>query len=206
MALETRLLQTLALLYRMQPADVRLLADDLYARRQIEWMTALAQEAQRHGCTQPGQPPQRQDADTLRRMADEDAQHIADTWNRDVERQITKLFEANRRGNRNYYFSNMEQWASDRDKWKLPQIALQSAQTTRTYAQQRFRTENGLNGGRFIFTGPPPVCQICVREFAAGIVSARYIQAHKCPRHVGCPHEWAELKPGKLACDAIWVG
>ena len=201
----SRLLQTLALLYKMQPADVTTLSDDLYARRQIEWMTAMSAEARRHGCSQLGQPPQRQDAAELRRMADDDATSIANTWNKDLERQLIKLFEANPRGNRNYYFSNLERWASERDRWKLPQIALQTAQTTRFYAQQRFRTENGVRG-RFIFTGPPPVCKICVREFAQGVVSERYVLNHPCPRHVGCPHEWEQLRPERLACDAIWLG
>lgn len=206
MALETRLLQTIALLYRMESADTEALTDDLLERRKVDWITAMSEEAQRHGCNQRGEAPRRNDLSELKAMSAEDARSIADTWNRDLERQLVKLFEANPRGNRQYYFSNLERWASERDRWKLPQIAIQTAQTTRAYAQNRFREVNGLRGGRYVFSGPAPACEICVREFAQGIVSEQYVQRHPCPRHVACPHEWQQLRPERVVCDELWVG
>jgi hypothetical protein len=205
-ALETRLLQTLALLYRMAGADVTALTDSLLERRKADWITALSEEARRHGCNQRGQAPRLQDLTELRAMSAEDARSIADTWNRDLERQLVKLFDANPRGNRNYYFSNLERWAAERDRWKLPQIAIQTAQTTRWYAQNRFRVMNGLRGGRYIFTGPAPSCIRCVRLFAAGIVSEAYVQRHVTPVHINCPHQWDLIRPKKLSCDRLWVG
>lgn len=206
MVLQSQLLRTLALLYRMADADVSGLTDDLLDRRKADWITAISAEAQRHGCNQRGQAPRRNDLRELKAMSREDARSIADTWNRDLERQLVKLYDANPRGNRNYYFSNLERWASERDRWKLPQIAIQTAQTTRAFAQNRFRQVNGLRGGRYVFRGPPPVCQVCVNEFAQGIVTEGYIQRHPCPRHIGCPHEWDLLRPERLNCDEIWVG
>lgn len=206
MSLSTRLLQTIALLYRMESADIVTLTDQLLERRKADWITALSEEARRHDCNQRGQAPRLEDLKELRAMSAEDAQSIANTWNGDLERQLVKLFEANPRGNRNYYFSNLERWAAERDRWKLPQIAIQTAQTTRWYAQNRFRVMNGLRGGRYIFTGPAPVCKICVREFSQGVVTEQYIQRRPCPRHVGCPHSWTLVRPQKLRCDRLWVG
>jgi hypothetical protein len=206
MALETQLLQTIALLYRMESADVTSLTDDLLERRKADWITAISEESNRHGCTRRGEAPRLQDLAELRDLSEQDAKSIAQTWNRDLERQLTKLYNANPRGNRFYYFSNLERWAGERDRWKLPQIAIQTAQTTRAYAQNRFREVNGLRGGKYIFSGPPPVCEICVNEFAQGVVSEQYVQRHPCPRHIGCPHEWQALRPDRLNCNDIWVG
>lgn len=206
MALETRLLQTIALLYRMASADVTALTDSLLERRKADWITVLSEEARRHGCNQRGQAPRLQDLAELRAMSTEDARSIADTWNRDLERQLVKLFDANPRGNRNYYFSNLERWAAERDRWKLPQIAIQTAQTTRWYAQNRFRVMNGLRGGRYRFVGPPPTCKDCITRFAAGIVDERYIQRFPCPRHISCPHSYELVRPKKISCDRLWLG
>jgi hypothetical protein len=190
----------------MGNADTSALTDTLLERRKADWITVLSEEALRHGCAQRGQAPRLQDLDELRAMSNEDAQSIANTWNRDLERELQRLFDSNPRGNRNYYYSNLERWAAERDRWKLPQIAIQTAQTTRWYAQNRFRQVNGLRGGKYIFTGPTPVCVVCVGEFAQGVVTEQYIQRHPCPRHIGCPHSWTLLRPERVNCDELWLG
>lgn len=202
---DSGLLTVIALLYQMQDADIQALADELLERRKAEWRTALTEMARRYGCNRSGESPRLGDLDELRRMSLEDARQIARTWNRDVISQLRTLYGDNPRGNRFYYYSNMERWAVERARWKNPQIAIQTAQTTRWYAQQRFRELNGVRA-RYVFAGPPPVCNVCVEEFAAGVVTKRYIERHPCPRHIGCPHEWVELRPERIPCDEMWVG
>lgn len=200
------LLTILALLYQMQDADIRALADELTERRKVEWQTALTEMAQRYGCNQRrGEPPRLGDLDELRRMSLEDARAIAQTWNRDVISQLRTLYGNNPRGNRFYYYSNMEKWATERGRWKNPQIALQTAQTTRWYAQQRFRELNGVRA-QYVFTGPPPVCRECVSLFAEGVVGERFIERHPSPQHINCSHEWVEVRAEKIPCEDMWVG
>lgn len=202
----SNLLNILALLYQLQAADIQALAAELLERRKAEWRSALTEEARRHGCnTRTGENPRLGDLEELKRMSLEDARQIAKTWNSDVSRQLQKLYADNPRGNRFYYYSNMEQWAAARAGWKNPQIAIQTAQTTRWYAQNRFRALNTIRP-RYVFAGPPPVCAVCVNEFAAGVVSERYIQRHPCPRHIGCPHEWVAARAEKIPCEDMWLG
>lgn len=202
----SNLLTILALLYQMQTADIQALAAELLERRKSEWRLALTEEARRHGCNnRQGESPRLGDLDELRRMSLEDARQIAKTWNKDVISQLRALYGNNPRGNRYYYYSNMEVWARARAGWKNPQIALQTAQTTRWYAQNRFRELNSIRP-RYVFSGPPPVCAVCVEEFAAGVVDERYIQRHPCPRHIGCPHEWQSVRAERIPCEDMWVG
>lgn len=201
----SKLLTIIALLYQMQGADVRALADELLERRKAEWRTALTELARQHGCNRSGESPRLDDLDELRRMSLEDARQIAKTWNRDVINQLRKLYGDNPRGNRYYYYSNMERWATERARWKNPQIAIQTAQTTRWYAQNRFRELNGIRA-RFVFAGPPPVCAACVDLFASGIVAEAFIQVNPAPVHIACPHEWREVRPERIPCAEMWVG
>ena len=161
------LLRIIALLYSMQPEEVNALANELLERRKAAWMTAMSEKASRYGAPAAIRPPRLKDLEKLRRMAKADARQIARTWARDVERQLARLYQENPRGNRHFYASRMEQWARERAAWKDRQIALQTEQTTRFYAQQRFRQENGLTDVKLVVVGPPPVCQVCVNHMAA---------------------------------------
>jgi len=201
----SNLLTILALLYQMQEADIQALAAELLERRKAEWRTALSDMARQHGCNRAGESPRMGDLEELRRMSLDDARQIAKTWNKDVISQLRTLYGDNPRGNRFYYYSRMEAWAVERGRWKNPQIAIQTAQTTRWYAQNRFRTMNSIRG-RYLFTGPPPVCAECVGLFGAGVVSERFIQANPAPVHIGCPHEWKEVRPERIPCAEMWVG
>jgi len=201
----SNLLTILALLYQMQEADIQALAAELLERRKAEWRTALTDMARQHGCNRTGESPRMGDLAELRRMSLDDARQIAKTWNKDVISHLRTLYRDNPRGNRFYYYSNMETWAQARGAWKNPQIALQTAQTTRWYAQNRFRAMNSIRA-RYVFTGPPPVCAVCVGLFGAGAVSERFIQTNPAPVHIGCPHEWRELRPERIPCADMWVG
>jgi hypothetical protein len=200
------LLRIIGLLYQMQAADIATLERDLLQRRKAAWRQALSECGQRYGSTRPPNPPSREDLAELKRMCREDARSIATTWNRDVERQLQKLYTANPKGNRHYYAKQMEAWAQKRAVWKNPQIALQTEQTTRFYAQDRFRQMNGLRGGQYVFQGPPPVCGECVGHFAAGLVDEVYVHRHPAPVHIGCPHEWYALPLKAPPPRELWLG
>lgn len=202
----SKLTQTIALLYRMHDADQRKLADELLTMRKKAWATALRAEARKHGCNKTPNAPRREDLDELKRMCAEDAKSIVATWNRDVTRQIERIYEENRKSNRRTYFKRLEAWDQARRAWKLPQIALVTETTTAEYARERFRKQNYLGGQKYVFAGPPPTCEDCSRRFGAGIVTEAYIRKYPCPRHIGCPHTWEVVKVPKIKCADLWLG
>src|SRR5690606_2226896 len=179
----SRLTQVIGLLYRMERDDVTALAEQLLEQRKRAWATALAELGREYGCDKPPRAPSGDDLRELRRMSREDARQIADTWNKDVSRQIERLYEANPRGNRYYYARRLEAWSAERNAWKAPSIAFNTAQQTRFYAQQAFYRANGIEP-QFIFVGPPPACEACVMHFAAGVVGQDYVDRNAAPVHV----------------------
>lgn len=201
----SNLLRVIALLYKMQAEEVEKLSADLLKQRKQVWRQTLLDEARTYNCNKSPRAPSGRDLAELKAMSDEDAKSIANTWARDVERQLQKLFKTNPRGNRNYYISNMEAWADKRASWKNPSIALNTETGTREYTKGRFREMN-LSKPMFVFTGPAPTCKICVREFAAGIVDENYVRSHPCPRHINCPHTWKVVNRQFIACPDMWLG
>lgn len=205
---DTRLLRILKLLYHQTDEDVKALSEMLLAQRKAAWEAAIRAEAQQFGYTVRPHAPRREDLDELRRMSEEDARSIVKTWNRDVDRQLARLYQTNRRGNRHYYAKNMEDWAAKRDVWKSRQIATYTEFSTKQYAQRRFWEMNGLRGARYVFDGPPPVCDDCRSLYGLGVVDQAVVDANPTPRHVGCPHFWRMLPwtadPPPLR--ELWVG
>ncbi len=205
---DTRLLRVLKLLYHQHEADQQALADTLLEQRKAAWQTALRDEARALGHTGPAQPPRREDLAELRRMSQEDARSIVNTWNRDVDRQLERLYDRNYRGNRYYYRKRMEEWAVQRDVWKARQIADYTEYSTINYAQQRFRAMNGLRGGEYVLDGPPPVCGDCRDLYGRGVVDQVVVDQYPMPLHVSCRHTWRLLPWGVTGppLAELWVG
>ncbi len=201
----TNLTRTLALLYRMETADIRQLEAQLLEARKRAWSNALSEEARRHGCTRTPNAPRREDLAELRRQSKADALSIANTYNAAVEREIERLYTANVRGNRQYYFSNLERWSRQRDSWKLQQISLNTELTARQYARDQFANRNKI-GGRWRFVGPPPVCSTCTRLYGMGFVTRDRVVYYGHSQHINCPHEWHEVRPQRVDCRDIWLG
>lgn len=201
----SRLTQIIGLFYRMEREDVAALADQLLDQRKHAWTTALTELAREMGCDRSPRAPSGGDLAELKRMSREDARSIAKTWNKDSQREIERLYEANHRGNRYYYAKRMEQWAAERNTWKAPQIALNTAQQTRHVAQQAFYKANGL-GKQYVFDGPPAVCEECVGHYAAGVVDQKYVDTHPAPVHINCPHWWKALPRERIPCSELWLG
>jgi hypothetical protein len=145
----------------------------------------------------------------IRELSQTDANSIANTWARDIERQLDKLYTANPRGNRHYYARNMEAWAAQRDTWKSTQIARFTHQSTEFYTSDRFRQQNGLRGQGYIYVGGlvPRSSAGCIERTAAGVVDEAYVQTHPTPNHPNCPHTWEAVDPVAVDdCSAIWMG
>lgn len=202
----SRLLETLHFLYEWQPEEVADLERDLLERMQGIWLQVMRVRAAEHGCNKVPQAARREDLAELRAMAAEDARSIANTWAREVENQLVRLYRDNPRGNRFYYISNMERWAERRGRWKNVQIGNATEQRVAWYATSRFNEMNGVRGQRYRYVGPPPVGQVCIERFAAGVVDEAYRQTNPTPAHPNCPHRWAPTIIEQLPCDDLWVG
>lgn len=202
----TKLTQTLSLLYRMQNADVRQLENDLLESRKRAWDAALREEAARHGCTRTPSAPRRGDLAELRRQSRADAQSIAQTWNRDITREIERLYDSNPRGNRQFYFSNLERYAAERAQWKNAQIALNTETTAAEYAREQFRRLNHTGSERYRLVGAPPVCAVCARLYGLGHVAAAVVERNPMPAHLNCAHSWSVINPPRIPCEALWLG
>lgn len=202
----SQLTQVIGLLYRMDDTQTQQLADVLLESRKQAWITTMRSMARKHNCDKTPNPPRMGDLAEYQRTSREDAASVTTTYNRDVTREIERLYAANPRGNRSYYFANLERWAAARSTWKAPSIAITTEATAREWAMRRFEAMNYGDALKYRFEGPPEVCRDCVTRAAAGIVDIAYVKKYACPRHVNCPHKWVVVNRPKLTCDEIWVG
>lgn len=186
----TQLLRTLTLLYQMQDADQRALQAEIEASLKRSYRETMTEQAQAVGnMIARGKDPSGTDLAEIRRIAALDAQSITNTWNQDVEREITRLYNANPRGNRAYYFKNLEAWADARGQWKNAQIALMNEGNGARIARESFIKNNDFTV-LFRFDGPAPRERECAELFAVGEVDSEFVRRHETPIHFGCPHGW----------------
>ena len=202
----SQLTDIIFLLYQFQEEDVDDIARRLAERMKATWVNTLTDLAGTHGCKRYASTPKGEYAKTLTKQATVDAQSIVNTYNRELRNQIERLYKANPKGNRSYYFSNLEKWNTKRDGYKAYQIALATDSYARQYAQQQFYMHNLQLARSFAASGPPAVCKICIMIFAAGIVNFEYTQSHPLPAHYQCPHLYKVLTPIKANCQLLWLG
>lgn len=203
----SKLTRIIAFLYKMQDSEIQALQDDLLRQMSRAWQKGITDEARRFGCPAArGNAPRGNDLADMKRLAKRDAESIGKTWNRDVERQVEKLYQANPRGNRQYYISNMQRWVEQRNAYKAPQIALMTETNIRQLARSRFWDENNITAG-FKLVGPPPVCKVCSQLIARGTVSKAVKEKNEAPVHIGCTHEWnaVNTKPSRIPCQQMWI-
>jgi len=202
-----RLKRRLMVAYEFAIPDQRTLADGIYQQRAEIWRQTLTNEARTAGSARTGRGPNGIDRDELRRMSNEDAASIAQTFNKDLESQIEQLYRANPDGGRQYYVQALTRWADQRAAWKDRQIANQNRATAQSYAQQRFNVENKVGDALYVFAGPPPREIHCADHFAAGVVDQEYVDANPTPIHINCPHQWRRIQSTiGVTLDNIWTG
>jgi hypothetical protein len=202
----SKLTDTILLLYEYHEDDITKLAKRLTERRRATWINTLSELARIHGCNQLAATPKGEDAKELARLSREDAQSIANTFNRDVRRQIERIYTENPRANRSLYFKRLEAWAKKRDTWKVYQIGLNTDGTARHYALTRFYQQNPQLSRNFVASGVPPTCKLCIKIFAAGVVDLEYTIRNPLPRHIGCPHVYRNAAPMLAQCGSLWLG
>jgi hypothetical protein len=203
----TRLQRIIRLAYDMRDDEEAQLARSIYDQRARAWVEQVREEAAKVGIRRAIPFPSGADADALRRASIEDAHSIRATYQRDLEREIARLYEANPRGNRQYYISNIERWHAQRAQWKDRQIALYNQKTAAFWAQQAFTMRNRIREPHYLFGGPAPVCEDCQAQFAAGEVDQAHVDANPTPLHPNCPHAWniTRFKLG-VPREQAWVG
>lgn len=204
----SQLTQIIGLFYRMQDADTRALEEQILTARKRAWELSLRELAAAQRCNRTPNAPSGEDLRELKRMSRDDAKSVSQTYNRDLERKIQQLYDANPRGNRTYYASNLEKWVTERARWKDSQIALHTEQSTRDYAQRRFYDMNNLSGknSRYIFQPRSAVCKECTRLIGMGVVGQSTVDRYGNEQHVGCVHEWVRLNDARISCRDLWIG
>lgn len=203
----SKLTDIIALLYRMDEADTAKTARQLTERRRATWINTLSDLARQHGCNQLAGTPKGEDARKFKDDSQADADSITNTFNRELENAINRLYKDNPKGNRTYYTSNLAKWKRARDGHKIYSIGLNTDTDARQYAFSRFYVMNkDLLSGGFVAAGPPAVCEKCLRVFAAGIVDLAYTQKHAFPLHYNCPHFYRQVAPRRVECAKLWVG
>lgn len=195
-------------LYRYTDADVRQLTEMIFQQRRDVWRSTITAELRSIGVTRASsRPPSGRDLRYLEKISKEDAESIANTWNKWVERRIDELWDANPKGNRQYFFSNLERLAAERDAHHQRLIALNTDSTTVQYAKERFVEENGLQDSHYEYSGPSPVSDECKDRFADGIVTYEYIRRNPVPAHPRCPHQWERVSlDAAFDVADIWIG
>lgn len=199
-------LGTLILSHLLTTDQEQLTAQQLLQASKRVWVEAIQDEIDYCGCNRVARQASGADLAHLEDMANNDAHSIIATYNRDVQRELTKIHEQYPDASKDFYISHMREWAAKRSEWKSVQIAANLEFNTREYARSRFREENYPEAALYHFIGPIPVCKICVNEFAAGYVDLEYVKEHACPRHIGCPHQWQIARKPKIDCSNLWLG
>jgi hypothetical protein len=187
--------------------DADSLTASILKQRSETWRATLTEDARAAGSGKTGQGPSGGDLSELSRLSRRDADSIANTFDRELNNQIDRLYDANPTGDRAYYVRELTNWAEQRADYKDRQIANMNRQTARSYAQERFEVMNKVGDALSLFVGPPPREPVCAGHFAAGLVDAQYVAANRTPIHIGCPHSWERQQSViGVPIEEIWVG
>ena len=192
--------------YMMLPRDTEDLTQKIAQHLTTEYRRTIQANLNLYGCQKLVMGPDQESLLWIQAKAAKDATSIANTYLRELTNKVASLRKSNVRGNRFYYMRALDAWSAKRDGYKIQSIALNTATAARQYAQARFVEENNIQG-RWLFTGPPPVCKICLRIKALGAVTWETTKKRPLPSHPNCPHAWQQLIPTKIECgDSTWTG
>lgn len=191
----------------MDDFDLRQLADTLQGQRIEAYKLAIDKQIRLVGCSRSASDPRGEQLAQLNSDSQRDAQSIVNTYNRDLQRALERIIQANPQGRRGDIEAAIESYLSQRSSWKDKQIALNTSKTARFYAEEQFRKKNGIANQTYYYFGPPPVSDECKANMAAGFVDVQYVNQHPTPAHINCPHTWQVVSTPQVPdCNAIWVG
>jgi hypothetical protein len=195
-------------LYEMTDSDIAQLQAALFEQLRASWLAQMATLARQHG--QPNAIPILQGAEyeRLQAKAHEDAQSIANTYNRELRSQVNAIAARNPNADRSEYISVLSSWGLQRSERKSITIAIATILWAAQYGLELFITRNNLEYQLFKVVGGTPVCEICMRIIAAGVVSYQFTLDNPLPAHVSCAHEYAVVNAADLGSLGIaaWVG
>lgn len=191
--------------YAMLESDAQVLRADLARQLTIQYRATVQEQITLYGCQKTVTGPDREAQQWIDAYTEKYGQSIANTYNRELANKVQAIYAANPRSNRYAYIRELEAWTTRRNAYKVDSIALNTFTAARKYAQDRFVEENGIEG-RWTFTGPPPVCKICIRIKALGVVTLETTKKRPLPAHPSCPHRWSQVVPKKIDCSNAWTG
>lgn len=193
--------------YAMADEDRREIEAQIVRQLTTVYRMTIQNQLNLYGCQRSVTGPDAKAQIWIAEKASADAESIVRTYNRELENRVQALYRENRRANRSFYASRLDQWAAQRSGYKTASISLNTMTAARAYAQDRFIRENGITG-RFAMVGPPPVCKICIRIKAKGPLTWEECQKPEnfLPAHVGCPHKRAALVIKPINCAEAWTG
>jgi hypothetical protein len=206
--INTALIRAIVENYSMSEGDINALVQGITQQLTVVYRQTIQSQLTLYSCQKLATGPDRTSMDWIEEKALKDAKGIANTYQRELENKVQSLYLANKKGNRNYYASNLNTWFAARSVRKSRDISLNTMTAAREYAKDRFITENGIEG-KFVFTGPPPVCNLCIRIKGLGPLTYKQtrLARNRLPAHVGCPHTFSQLIPKKIDCgDGTWTG
>jgi hypothetical protein len=195
-------------LYAMTDADIAALEASLFEQLRASWLAQMATLARQHNVTNA--TPQLQGVELMRlqQKAHDDAVSIAATYNNDLRRQVEAIARRNPNATREEYMSILTGWGRERSAHKSITIAIATILWAAALGLELFVTRNNLTSQLFKAIGGTPVCEICIRIIAAGVVSWQFTQDNPLPAHLHCGHEYVPVEARDLGSLGIaaWVG
>lgn len=193
--------------YKMDVQDVQSLYARLERQLIVTYRQVIQSQLSLYRCQKTVTGPDARSAKWLQAKARQDAESISNTFDRELMSRIQRIRSSNPRANRFFYIREIDAWIAQRNGYKTASIALNTMTSAREYAKDRFITENGIEG-KFVLTGPPPVCKDCVRIKGYGAMTYKQtrMKNRRLPAHPGCPHTYSQLIPKAINCADAWTG
>jgi hypothetical protein len=204
----TALTEAIITLYEMTSADIAQLETALFEQLRASWLSQMGNLALQHGA--PNAIPMLRGAEyeRLQQKAHEDAVSIANTYNRELRSQVEAIQRRNPNATREDYISVLASWGRERGERKSITIAIATILWAAALGLELFISRNNLENQLFKAIGGTPVCEICMRIIAAGVVSYQFTLDNPLPAHVSCAHEYVVVNASDLGSLGIgaWVG
>lgn len=191
----------------MLPVDTLAIQNQISQHLTRTYRETINQQLRLYSCQKSATGPDSEALRWIEAKAKADSESIARTYDRELLAQIRRIRQSNKNANRYFYMSALDTWLASRTPRKTASISLNTMTSAREYAKDRFITENGIEG-KFVFTGPPPVCKLCVRIKALGPITYKQtrIERNRLPQHINCPHTYQALTLTKIDCSTVWTG
>lgn len=204
----TALIETIVDLYGMTDADITALEAAIFEQLRMAWLAQMRTLANQHGA--PNAIPQLQGAELarLQSKARDDAVSIANTYNRELRSQVNAIYTRNPNATREEYISVLSSWGRERGERKTITISMGVILWAAHYGFSVFITKNNLTQQLFKAVHGTPVCPICMRIVAAGVVGFQFTQDNELPAHNNCLGEYAVVNAQDLGSLGIaaWTG